>query len=123
MSADRGRDDDVAARYEDPEMHEPGGPARRRQTDARLQSHVPVRFPAATINRVRELADREGVTVSAWIRSVVTREVERQMRAPSVTGSSSRVEPLRTNIEWKTTTSRDEDAELAAGLPSMATGG
>jgi hypothetical protein len=123
MSTDRKRDDDVAARYEDPDMHEPTGPAVRRHGDARLQSHVPVRFPVETINRVRYLADREGVTVSAWIRSVVTREVQRQMRSPSVTGLSSNVEAFVTDAQWQTTTSRDEDERPAAELPSVATGG
>jgi hypothetical protein len=44
--------------------------------------HVPVRFPADLIAGARQLAASEGMTVSAWIRHEVEREVGRRLDAP-----------------------------------------
>jgi hypothetical protein len=61
--------------YDDPANREPAqGPARRRPQRA-LTHHVPVRFPAETIEQVTRIADDEGMTVSAWIRRAVERAV------------------------------------------------
>ncbi len=71
--------DDAAAAefYENPQNLTPVGPGRPRKKSGRgLGSHVPVRFPAAIIAAVKWFADRDGVTVSSWIRDVVIREVE-----------------------------------------------
>lgn len=62
--------DDAAAfeHYDDPANREPvaGDPHRRRTRT--LARHVPVRFPAETIESVRPLAQSDAMTVSAWIR-------------------------------------------------------
>jgi len=79
------RDDAAAAYYEQPENLEPAGPGRRRSGPARrLTTHVPVRFSAAVIERVKELAADEGKTVSSWIRDVVDQEVLRRERSRTV---------------------------------------
>jgi hypothetical protein len=83
-------DDDAAAeRYSNPENLTPGGPARRvrRNRTSGLSSHVPVRFSADVIAAVKRLADLDGVTVSTWIRSLVTREVERRRPRPRTDSS------------------------------------
>ena len=51
-----------------------------------MTGHVPVRFPQATIDCVKRLADEDGMTVSSWIRQVVRRELQR--RSPNRTISS-----------------------------------
>jgi predicted DNA-binding protein len=64
--------------YDDPEKREPApGPPRRRPVRP-LTQHVPVRFPAETIEEVKRLADADGMTVSAWIRRAVERGVRQQ---------------------------------------------
>jgi predicted DNA binding CopG/RHH family protein len=44
-----------------------------------LTQHVPVRFPAETIRRIKGIADAEGVTVSTWIRRAVDEKLRRQL--------------------------------------------
>jgi len=46
-----------------------------------LTSHVPIRFRPQTIEKAKAIAERDGMTVSSWIRGVVEREVERRMPA------------------------------------------
>jgi hypothetical protein len=66
--------------YDDPANREPmPGPAQRR-LDSPLTKHVPVRFPRETIRRVERLADADGVTVSAWIRSAVDKTLRQRSR-------------------------------------------
>jgi hypothetical protein len=68
--------------YEDPAKREPApGPPRRRPARP-LTQHVPVRFPAETIEHVRTLAEADGMTVSAWIR----RAVEQALRQRGASG-------------------------------------
>lgn len=65
--------------YEDGSADVLVGPPRKRKGQARrLSTHVPVRFAADIIERVRNLSDEDGLTVSSWIRRVVEREVERR---------------------------------------------
>lgn len=59
--------------YEDPAKREPPPGRPRRRPAQPLTQHVPVRFPAETIERVRTLAEADGMTVSAWIRRAVER--------------------------------------------------
>lgn len=82
--------------YEDERHHQPTGPARQRQRRASLTRHVPVRFDAATIERATGLADRDGLSVSSWIRRVVVREVEYRLSAANATGTSISMP----NAEW-----------------------
>jgi len=53
-----------------------------------LSRHVPIRFRPQTIAKAKAIAERDGMTVSSWIRGVVEREVERRMPAPPQTGHS-----------------------------------
>src|SRR5262249_40354692 len=70
------RDDAAAAYCELAENREPAGTARKRSVQPRrLTTHVPIRFSAAVIERVKELAADDGKTVSSWIRDLVEREV------------------------------------------------
>jgi predicted DNA-binding protein len=69
--------------YEDPAKREPApGPPRRRPARL-LTQHVPVRFPAETIEQVKMLAGADGMTVSAWIRRAVERAVRQRGLAES----------------------------------------
>ncbi len=73
--------------YRNPANQVPAGPAYRRQ-GRRLSATVPVRFPQSLIDAVKRLADRDGVTVSSWIRKLVTREVMRRQPADVTIASS-----------------------------------
>jgi DNA-binding protein H-NS len=48
----------------------------------RYTKHVPIRFRAEVIQQVKEIAERDGLTVSSWIRRLVERELERQTPTP-----------------------------------------
>jgi hypothetical protein len=81
-------DEAAAQRYADPENLTPVGPALPlRNTRRNLAKHVPVRFSAELIAAVKHLADLDGTTVSTWIRTVVSREVDRRQRRPETTHS------------------------------------
>ncbi len=62
--------------YARPENQEPQGPARRCRS--RLTEMVPVRFAPETLEEVRDCADADDRSVSAWIRRAVEHELERQ---------------------------------------------
>jgi len=62
--------------YDDPEHQMPAGPAQRRQRPIKSTT-VPVRFAPDTIEAVRHIASRDGLTVSGWIRRLVARELQR----------------------------------------------
>ena len=68
--------------YDAPARREPAPGRPRRLPDRVLTQHVPVRFPAETIEVVREVAEKDGVTVSSWIRRSVERAV-RERGAPA----------------------------------------
>jgi antitoxin component of RelBE/YafQ-DinJ toxin-antitoxin module len=65
----------------DAENRGPVGPRARAGQARLLTSHVPIRFRAQTIEKAKAIAERDGMTVSSWIRGVVEREVERRMPA------------------------------------------
>jgi len=72
-----------AAFYKDPTNLRAG----RRVTPSgrsKMGGHVPVRFPEDVIAQVKILAERDGLTVSSWIRRLVLQEIER--RSSSTTG-------------------------------------
>lgn len=78
-------DDSSADFYADPAHQKPAGAARRRTAPRRpLTGHVPVRFDETTISAVKERAEADGMTVSAWIRRLVAREL-----APIKTSTAS----------------------------------
>ncbi len=95
--------------YEDPAKREPAPGPPRRRPERPLTQHVPVRFPAETIEQVKRLADADGMTVSAWIRRAVERAVRQQGLADvdQIEGDDARavVERLQRDV-----------AELAAAL-------
>lgn len=41
-----------------------------------LDRHVPIRFNAEVIDQAKEIAERDGLTVSSWIRRLVERELD-----------------------------------------------
>jgi hypothetical protein len=54
------------------------GPARRRTS--KLSELVPVRFPPETLAKIRDAADADDRSVSAWIRRAVDRELEQSSK-------------------------------------------
>src|SRR6266496_2742040 len=79
-----------------PENRNPVGPRARAGQARMLTSHVPIRFRPQTIEKAKIIAERDGMTVSSWIRGIVEREVERRMPASpqtrlSESGTSWRV--------------------------------
>jgi hypothetical protein len=64
-----------------PESQNPVGPRARVGQARMLTSHVPIRFRPQTIEKAKVIAERDGMTVSSWIRGIVEREVERRMPA------------------------------------------
>lgn len=73
------KDDAAAAYYADPAHRMSEGPGYGLPgRPARLSSHVPVRFDRDTIAAIKQFSDEDGMTVSAWVRRLVKREVERR---------------------------------------------
>ena len=60
--------------YADPDNQSPQGPARRQ--NSKLTELVPVRFPPETLAKIREAADADDRSVSAWIRRAADHELE-----------------------------------------------
>jgi predicted DNA-binding protein len=96
--------------YDDPAKREPAPGTPRRGSERPLTQHVPVRFPAETIEQVRRLAEADGMTVSAWIR----RAVERTLRysGAAVAERAEGGDDTRTVIERL----QRDVADLAAAL-------
>ncbi len=79
------QDNAAAAYYDDPEHRQPTGtPRKRAGQPSRLTTHVPVRFTATVIERVKELASQDGKSVSSWIRDVIEKEILRREQPRSV---------------------------------------
>src|SRR5436305_5349231 len=87
------QDDADAAFYDNPENLRTRGPIHRRAGQPRLSSHTPVRFEPETIAAIRQFSDEDGLTVSAWVRRVVNREIQRRLslRARTVSARSNGV--------------------------------
>lgn len=60
--------------YADPANQVPQGPARRRKSN--LSEPVPVRFQPETLAKIRDAAEADERSVSAWIRRAVDRELD-----------------------------------------------
>jgi hypothetical protein len=100
------RDAEAFEHYDDPANREPASGPPRRRRERNLTQHVPVRFPATTVEAVRELAEADGVSVSAWIRRTVERAVnERTAAGESPSDARVAVERLQRDL-----------ADLAAAL-------
>jgi hypothetical protein len=80
-------DEEAFEHYKDPSNRTPAGRAYRVPKSA-LSRHVPIRFRPLTIAKAKVIAERDGMTVSSWIRGVVEREVERRMPASPETHRS-----------------------------------
>lgn len=94
--------------YARPENQEPQGPPRRRRS--KLTEMVPVRFAPETLEVVRDCADADDRSVSAWIRRAVDHELERQGRA-NVSNNLSN-EPRQTGTDDAGRASVDRGADL-----------
>lgn len=68
--------------YDDPARREPAPGSQHRLPERVLTRHVPIRFPAESIEVVREVAEKDGMTVSSWIRRAVEHAV-RERSAPA----------------------------------------
>jgi hypothetical protein len=74
------KDDEAAAYYEDPAHRDSDGPGYPLPgRSARLSTYVPVRFDRETVAQIRQFSDEDGMTVSAWVRRVVDREIRRRV--------------------------------------------
>ncbi len=73
-------DEEAFAHYKNPDNRKPAGGVYQVPKSA-LTRHVPIRFRPQTIAKAKAIAERDGMTVSSWIRAVVEREVERRMPA------------------------------------------
>ena len=75
--------------YEEPAHREAGGipRGRKRGGEGRMTSHVAVRFPSDLIQKVRQLAIEDGLSVSGWIRTVVDGEVASRLPAHPATNA------------------------------------
>lgn len=72
------KDDEAAAYYADPTHRDSDGPGYGLPgRPARLSSHVPIRFDRDTIATIKQFSDEDGMTVSAWLRRAVNREIKR----------------------------------------------
>ena len=99
------RDTQAFEHYDEPALREPAHGHPRRRPDRALTEHVPVRFPAVSIEAVRKLAEADGMTVSAWIRRAV--ESALRARTPAPAGESAEaneqaqavVQRLRQNVD------------------------
>ena len=77
-------DEEAWEYYAKPEHQQMGeGPVVRPPRPTRMKDAVPIRFHDATIEAVKEFADADRVTVSEWIRRLVTREIEARRGQPS----------------------------------------
>lgn len=75
--------------YDDPANREAAPVVGVKRSRPGLSTHVPVRFSPEMVVAVRALADEDGVSVSTWIRNVVSREIQR--RRPPVTSSPTAI--------------------------------
>jgi len=81
---DRDRD---AERYEDSgsAMLDPGEVVGKLpRTSQRLGGAVPVRFSPDSIERIKQIADEDGMTVSTWIREQVNNALESRTQRRSM---------------------------------------
>jgi predicted DNA binding CopG/RHH family protein len=98
-------DAEAFERYDEQARREPAPGRPRRRPDRALTEHVPVRFPTVTIEAVRQLAEADGMTVSAWIRRAV--EAAARVRTNALSGESAElneeaqvvVERLRKDVD------------------------
>jgi hypothetical protein len=76
----------------------------RRRRRPSLSAYLPVRFPPDILEDAKALAIHDGVSVSSWVRDLVTREVVRrrarsQTRVAVAVGVSNNLEQPTTETE------------------------
>jgi hypothetical protein len=101
-------DNEAFDHYDDAAHREPAPGQPHRLRERVLTEHVPVRFPASAVEAVRELAEADGFSTSAWIRHTVDQAVANRTRpaaGKSKSGAQVAVERLQRDL-----------AELAAIL-------
>jgi len=87
-------DERAAAFEEDPGNMRTRGPGHKRENaPPRLSGHTPVRFDDETIAAIRRFSDDDGMTVSAWVRHVVSREIRRRSALVTRTGFAGGAPP------------------------------
>jgi hypothetical protein len=106
--------------YDDPAHREPAVGQPRRRARRPLTRHVPVRFPAETIEAVQSQAESDGMTVSSWIRRAVDDALGQRGRASSSGDTTSDdpvavVEHLRTVVNQLAATLERRPARPARG--------
>ena len=85
------KDDAAAAYYADPAHRDSEGPGYGLpDRPARLSSHIPVRFDRDTAAVIKQFSDEDGLTVSAWVRHVVDRELQRRISIKARSASTAR---------------------------------
>ena len=89
---------------DDPQNREPvAGPTRSLSRPPRptLSEYVPIRLSAESMAAIRDRADAEGLSVSAWIRRLIDREVSRGGEEPAaaVTKAIETLEEVRRSLE------------------------
>jgi hypothetical protein len=72
--------------YKDPDHLAVAGPGQRREKPMKT-ALIPVRFAPDVIAAVKRFAGQDGVTVSTWIRRLVSKELQR--RQPSYTDAAN----------------------------------
>lgn len=75
MSTEPMTPDEEYAFYARPENQEPQGAPRRRSR--RLSAPIPVRFTDEQLDAIRQRAEADDRSVSAWIRRAVEHELDR----------------------------------------------
>jgi len=94
------------------------GPGHKKAGQSRLSSHTPVRFDPETITAIRQLSDEDGVTVSAWVRRVVNREIQRRisLRLRTTSARSLTLSLERTDSRSTTSAAVRFDTDLPAAV-------
>lgn len=79
--------------YKDPEHLAAAGPGEQRQRPMK-SAMVPVRFSQDMIAAVKRFANQDGVTVSTWIRRLVSREIQRR-QPPQTSATLGKLPPVQ----------------------------
>ncbi len=103
--------------YADPDHLTASGPGQRRRRPMK-SGMIPVRFSPDMIAAVKRFASQDGVTVSTWIRRLVSRELlRRQPPATAVAGKVPSVEfTYPPTLRPQSTTESSVDFDQLVGI-------
>ena len=107
-------DKEAAEYYNRPDAFRAG--ERVTPPSRKMSGHVPVRFPDATIQQIKQFAAEDGMSVSNWIRRAVDRELRH--RARPYTGVGMFIEVHVPGLPR--TTTRTADRAEVPSFPSLA---